>query len=139
MNPSYQAPLYLLPFDHRHCYVAGMFRFTPPRPTEQHRALVDGKHAISDGNQRALDNEVPVNRAAIMIDEQFSTDTVRDAVRKSDVTAVSTDKNGSQRIEAFQPTFAKILLRYNPEDAASLNQRQTMRLKQLSDYCRALG
>lgn len=151
MNPSYQAPLYLLPFDHRHCYVAGMFRFTPPLTTEQHGALVDGKHAISDGNQRALDNEVPVNRAAIIIDKQFSTGTVRDAVRKSDATTVSTEKNGSlevdfengdafaKHVDAFQPGSARILLRYHPEDDSALNMRQTMRLKQLADYCRAVG
>ena len=30
-------------------------------------------------------------------------------------------------------------MRYNPEDDAALNQRQTTRLKQLSDYCRAAG
>ena len=139
MKPSYQAPLYLLPFDHRHCYVAGMFRFTPSLTTEQHRAVADGNHVISDGFQRALDSEVPVNRAAIMINEQFGAGTVRDAVRKDDVTTLSTEKNGSQHIDAFQPTFAKILLRYSPEDDASLNTRQTMRLKQLSDYCRAVG
>jgi myo-inositol catabolism protein IolC len=41
-------------------------------------------------------------------------------------------------IEAFQPSFATILLSYNPEDDAALNTRQTIRLKQLSDYCRAV-
>ena len=30
-------------------------------------------------------------------------------------------------------------MRYNPEDDAALNRRQTARLKQLSDYCRAAG
>jgi hypothetical protein len=105
MNPSYEAPLYLLPFDHRHCYVAGMFRFTPTLTTEQHRALVDGKHAIYDSHK---------------VDFEYG-----DAC--------------AMRIEVDKPTFAKILLRYDPEDAAALNQRNAMRLKQLSDYCRAVG
>ena len=30
-------------------------------------------------------------------------------------------------------------MRYNPEDDAALNRRQTTRLKQLSDYCRGAG
>ena len=65
------------------------------------------------------------------------------------MTALSTEKSGSdefefeygaafaEHIEAFRPTFAKVLVRYNPEGDAALNQRQTARLKQLSDYCRA--
>jgi myo-inositol catabolism protein IolC len=65
------------------------------------------------------------------------------------VTALSTEKSGSdefefeygaafaEHIEAFRPTFAKVLVRYNPEDEAARNQRQTARLAQLSDYCRA--
>ena len=65
------------------------------------------------------------------------------------MTALSTEKSGSnefefeygsafaEHIEAFGPTFAKVLVRYNPEDDAALNRRQTARLKQLSDYCRA--
>src|SRR5688572_28342162 len=109
MSPVYNAPLYLIPFDHRCCYVAGMFRFTLPLTTEQHGAVVDRKHVISDGFQRALDNEVPVAGAF------------------------------AKHIEAFQPGFARILLRYNLEDAAALTKRQTLRLKQLSDYCRAVG
>ncbi|MEO6928743.1 MAG: DUF2090 domain-containing protein, partial [Casimicrobiaceae bacterium] len=38
--------------------------------------------------------------------------------------------------EAFRPTFAKVLVRYNPDDDAAMNARQASRLKQLSDYCR---
>ena len=43
----------------------------------------------------------------------------------------------AEHIAAFDPTFAKVLVRYNPEDDAALNQRQTARLTQLSEYCRA--
>jgi hypothetical protein len=37
-------------------------------------------------------------------------------------------------IEAFQLTFSKVLVRYNPSGDALLNQRQSTRLRQLSDY-----
>ena len=30
MSLGYRQPLYLLPFDHRHSYVTGMFDLTPP-------------------------------------------------------------------------------------------------------------
>ena len=37
-------------------------------------------------------------------------------------------------IEAFDPTFAKVLVRYNPEGDAATNARQTERLHRLSDW-----
>src|SRR5271154_3933561 len=39
-----------------------------------------------------------------------------------------------KHIEAFHPTFCKVLVRYNPEGDKSLNRRQSDRLKRLSDY-----
>jgi 5-dehydro-2-deoxygluconokinase len=38
-----------------------------------------------------------------------------------------------EHIEAFHPTFCKVLVRYNPEGERSLNQRQQSRLKRLSE------
>nr|WP_255553089.1 DUF2090 domain-containing protein [Ktedonobacter sp. SOSP1-85] len=38
------------------------------------------------------------------------------------------------QVDNAQPTFAKALVRYNPEGDCMLNQRQTQRLKRLSDY-----
>src|SRR5206468_1061396 len=38
------------------------------------------------------------------------------------------------QIAAFQPTFCKVLVRYNPESDPALNRRQAVRLKRLSQY-----
>ena len=46
----------------------------------------------------------------------------------------STARTSPGHIEAFQPTFCKVLVRYNPEGNQALNRRQTDRLKRLSDY-----
>ena len=40
----------------------------------------------------------------------------------------------AKHIEEFDPTFVKVLVRYNPESDATLNKRQLQRLKKLSDY-----
>jgi 5-dehydro-2-deoxygluconokinase len=40
----------------------------------------------------------------------------------------------SPHIEAFDPSFCKVLVRYNPDGDAALNDRQAARLKRLSDY-----
>jgi 5-dehydro-2-deoxygluconokinase len=37
-------------------------------------------------------------------------------------------------IEKFKPTFAKVLVRYNPDGDAKINAEQAARLKRLSDY-----
>jgi myo-inositol catabolism protein IolC len=148
MSIGYDQPLYLLPFDHRASYVAGMFKFTLPLTTGQHDAVVDSKQVVYDGFREALGSGVPVSRAGILVDEEFGAGILRDATRNGYTTALSVEKSGSDEFEfeygdafaehiaAFDSTFAKVLVRYNPEDDAALNWRQTVRLKQLSDYCR---
>ena len=42
--------------------------------------------------------------------------------------------NFAKHIEDFDPTFVKVLVRYNPESDTALNKRQLQRLKKLSDY-----
>jgi 5-dehydro-2-deoxygluconokinase len=44
-----------------------------------------------------------------------------------------------KHIEAFNPTFCKVLVRYNPEGDVTGNQRQAARLKRLSDYLHKTG
>ncbi|MEO8451491.1 MAG: DUF2090 domain-containing protein [Gemmatimonadota bacterium] len=151
MSQGYDQPLYLLPFDHRHSYVTGMCHFTPPLTEEQVAAVSDTKRVIYDGFREALGGEVPKDRAGILVDEEFGAGILRDANRHGYVTAVSTESSGSdefefeygaefgEHIEAFAPTFAKVLVRYNPDGDGALNRRQTGRLKQLSEYCRRAG
>ena len=43
----------------------------------------------------------------------------------------------AEHIAVLDPTFAKVLVRYNPEGDAALNKRQTIRLAQLSEHCQA--
>ena len=148
---GYDRPLYLLPFDHRQSYVTGMFKFNAPLTTDEHDAVVDSKQVIYDGFRQALGSGVPTSHAGILVDEEFGAGILHDATTNGYVTALSIEKSGSdefefeygeafaEHIEAFDPTFAKVLVRYNSEDDATLNRRQTVRLKRLSDYCRAAG
>ena len=150
MRLGYDQPLYLLPFDHRHSYLTGMFHLGAALTAEQHDVVSDSKTVIYDGFREALSPPVPRGSAGILIDEEFGAAIVRDAARHGYVTALSTGKSGfpefefeygaefASHIAAFRPTFAKALVRYNPEGDAALNQRQSARLKQLSDYCRSV-
>jgi myo-inositol catabolism protein IolC len=151
MSLGYNRPLYLLPFDHRQSYVTGMCHFTPPLTADQRAAVTDSKEVIYEGFREAVRTGLPKDRAGILVDEEFGSAILRDAARSAYVTALSTETSGSaefefeygaafaEHIAAFAPTFAKVLVRYNPEGDGPLNQRQTARLKQLSDYCRGAG
>ena len=148
MNLGYDKALYLLPFDHRHSYVKNLFGTTPPLSVPQIEQVTDSKRVIYEGFVQAIENGVPQDAAGILVDEEFGADVLRDARRRGFVTALSTEKSGAEEfdfeygaefarhIDSFDPTFAKALVRYNPEGDEVLNQRQAGRLKQLSDHCR---
>ena len=145
MIKGYTRPLYLLPFDHRASYISGLFGWKEPLNVEQMVAVANSKHIIYEGFQRAIADQVPRDRVGILVDEEFGAAILRDAASKGYITVVSVEKSGqeelefaygedfAQHIEAFHPTFAKVLVRYNPQGDAALNQRQVGRLKRLSD------
>jgi myo-inositol catabolism protein IolC len=151
MNLGYNRSIYLLPFDHRESYVTGMCGFAPPLSTAQHDAVSASKRVIYDGFREAVAHGVPKSYAGLLVDEEFGAGILREATASGYVTALSTERSGSEEfefeygdafaahIETFAPTFAKVLVRYNPEGEAALNRRQTGRLRHLSDYCRRTG
>ena len=151
MNLGYTESLYLLPFDHRGSYVSGMFHLKEPLTADGHDKVARSKRLIYDGFRQALNGKVPAGAAGILVDEEFGSDILRDAAASGYVTALSVEKSGSEEfqfeygdafvahLEAFKPTFAKVLVRYNPEGDAALNQRQTARLRRLSEHCRSAG
>ena len=148
MNLGYDKALYLLPFDHRQSYVTDMFHFKPPLEAAQRDQVIDSKQLIYEGFRQSLTEGVPLDAAGVLVDEQFGAAILRDARQRGCVTALSVERSGTDEfefeygadfaghIEAFDPTFAKVLVRYNPDGDRALNLRQVSRLKQLSEYCR---
>ena len=146
MIKGYTRPLYLLPFDHRASYISGLFGWKEPLNVEQMVTVANSKHVIYAGFQQAIADQVPKDHVGILVDEEFGSAILRDAASKGYITAASVEKSGqeefefaygedfAQHIEAFDPTFAKVLVRYNPEGEVALNQCQVSRLKRLSDY-----
>jgi 5-dehydro-2-deoxygluconokinase len=146
MTSGYDKPLYILPFDHRHSFVTGVFRWQEPLAPEQVAEIVASKQVIYDGFKAAVDEGIPHNRAGILVDEQFGAAILREAQTRGYVTCVSTEKSGqdefdfeygdafAHHIEEVNPTFAKVLVRYNPDGDSRMNARQVERLRRLSDY-----
>jgi myo-inositol catabolism protein IolC len=140
---GYTKKLAILPFDHRSSYISGLFGWKEPLNVEQALTVAESKRVIYEGFKKA---RIPKEEAGILVDEQYGVGILRDARQQGTITAAPVEKSGqdefdfvygddfAQHIEAMQPTFAKALVRYNPEGNRALNQRQTQRLKRLSDY-----
>jgi len=146
MTHGFDRPLYVLPFDHRGSFETGMFGWKGALTPEQTAQIADAKRVIYDGFKAAVAAGVPKQNAAILVDEQFGAAILRDAKADGFTIACPVEKSGQDEfdfeygedfpnhIEAFQPTFCKVLVRYNPEGNQALNRKQTERLKRLSQY-----
>ncbi len=146
MTHGYDRPLYFLPFDHRGSFKTGMFGWKGPITPEQTAQIAATKQVIYEGFKTAVAAGVHKEKAAILVDEQFGAAILRDAKAQGYTTACPAEKSGQEEfdfeygedfakhIEAFQPTFSKVLVRYNPEGDQALNSRQSARLNRLSEY-----
>src|SRR5260221_8352866 len=88
MIAGYTKPLYVLPFDHCGTYVSGLFGWKEPLNVEQMVAVAQTKQIIYAGFEQAISDHVPSDRIGILVDEQFGSAILRDAVSKGYITAV---------------------------------------------------
>jgi myo-inositol catabolism protein IolC len=151
MKTGYDQPLYILPFDHRGTFQKNMFGWTGSLSGEQTAKIAAAKQVIYEGLKEALAGGVPKEEAGVLVDEQFGAEILRDAAKHGYVTACPAEKSGqdefdfeygedfARHIEAFRPTFCKVLVRFNPEGDSDMNHRQAVRLKRLSDYLHSGG
>jgi myo-inositol catabolism protein IolC len=146
MIRGYEKPLFIQPFDHRESFQTKLFGWKGGLTAEQTAEVIAAKLVIYDGFQAAIAGGVSKEHAGILVDEQFGAAVLCDAARHGYITACPVEKSGqkefdfeygedfARHIEAFNPTFSKVLVRYNPEGDAEMNRRQCARLKRLSDY-----
>jgi 5-dehydro-2-deoxygluconokinase len=146
MTLGYDKPLYVLPFDHRHSYGAEVFGFHEPMNEDQIATVASSKQLIYDGFKAAIDAGAPKEKCGILVDEEFGAAILREARASGFITAMPTEKSGqhefdfeygdefAQHIDAFDPTFTKVLVRYNPGGDKQGNHEQLVLLKRLSDY-----
>ena len=148
MAPSlgYDQPLFILAFDHRGSFQKKFFGITgDPNPEESER-ISDAKTVIFEGFQKAVDDGAPKDAGGILVDEQFGADIVRRAKKEGYLFAMPVEKSGQDEfdfqygddfgahIEEFDPSFSKVLVRYNVEGDQGMNERQAERLKRLGEW-----
>jgi myo-inositol catabolism protein IolC len=135
---GYDKKLYILAFDHR-----GSFEKMVGGGQEK---VSGAKRLIWEGFQRAVDEGAPKDAAGILVDPQYGPDVARAAKAGGYVLAMPVEKSGQvefefeygdafgEKIEEFDPDFSKVLVRYNPEGDHALNQRQIVKLRELSEW-----
>lgn len=151
MTLGYDKPLYILAFDHRGSFQKKFFGVSGEPNAEETARIADAKQVIFEGALKALGEGVARESAGVLVDEQFGADIARKAKADGLTFAMPVEKSGQDEfdfqygedfgvhIEDFDPTFSKVLVRYNPEGDAGMNERQSERLKRLSDWLHERG
>jgi myo-inositol catabolism protein IolC len=113
--------------------------------------IAEAKGVIFAGFRKALDDGLPLEGAGILVDEQFGAEIARDALALGAQLAMPVEKSGQDEfdfefgeqfgdhIAAFDPTYSKVLVRYNAEGDAEVNRRQAERLARLGDWLHSTG
>jgi myo-inositol catabolism protein IolC len=149
MTIGYRNPLYMLAFDHRASFSRDLLGIDGTPRAEDAARVAETKLVIYDAFREAIGAGVDQGTAGLLVDEQYGTAVARDARRAGHNLAMPVEKSGQKEfdfefgsdfgrhVEAFDPTFAKVLVRYNPEGDRALNERQATRLRTLSDWLHA--
>jgi len=142
-----QKELLILAFDHRASFLEKMFGIKNRSPTPAEKKEIEKyKGIIFEGFKLAVKKKVPKEIAGLLVDEEFGSSVLKEAKKDGFSFAMPVEKSGqdefdfeygdnfSKHIEEFDPSFVKVLVRYNPESDGTLNKRQLQRLKKLGDY-----
>lgn len=151
MELGYDGPLFILAFDHRGSFQKKFFGVTGEPTAQEAERISDAKHVIFEGFLRALDEGADRTSAGLLVDEQFGAAIARTAKADGLILAMPVEKSGQdefdfeygdeygKHIEEFDPVFTKVLVRYNPAGDGAMNERQTERLRELSDWLHEQG
>jgi myo-inositol catabolism protein IolC len=149
MALGYDGKLYILAFDHRGSFQKKMFGIEGDPTSEETEKIADAKRLIFEGMELAVQRGVDAQATGVLVDEQFGSDIPKRAKEEGLVLSMPVEKSGQdefdfqygddfgEHIKQYGIDFAKVLVRYNPEGEAEMNERQLGRLKTLADWLHA--
>ncbi len=152
-NVGYNKPLYILPFDHRATFAQKIYnkKSLSELTEEEREEIKEFKKIIYEGFKKSIEEGLPKEYGAILVDEEFGDEVLKDAKQQGYIIILTTEKSGQEEfdfqygnefeehIEKYNPEFVKVLIRYNPEDPEDLRHRQLTKLKTVSDFCKGKG
>lgn len=150
MAVGYDKPLYILAFDHRSSFEEMAAKAGVPEAERQQR-ISEAKSVIFAGFEAAIARGAPREAAGILVDEQYGSQVAREARAKGYILAMPVEKSGQKvfdfeygedfgkHIEEFDPTFSKVLVRFNPDDDPETKRIQFERLKRLNNWLHERG
>jgi myo-inositol catabolism protein IolC len=151
MDLGYDGKLFILAFDHRGSFQKKMFGIHGDPTPEETERIADAKKLIFEGLLKASEDGADPSATGALVDEQFGGDVPERAKERGLKLAMPVEKSGQDEfdfeygddfgghIDRFDPDFAKVLVRYNPDGDEDMNSRQTERLRRLSDWLHGAG
>ena len=149
MALGYDGKLYILAFDHRGSFQKKMFGIAGEPTPDQTATITDAKRLVFEGMELAVERGVDAAATGVLVDEQFGGDVPQLAREHGLRLAMPVEKSGQNEfdfqygsefgahIESLQPHLSKVLVPYNPDGDAEINDRQLGRLKELADWLHA--
>jgi myo-inositol catabolism protein IolC len=146
MALGYDGKLYILAFDHRGSFQKKMFGIQGDPTPEETATITDAKKLIFEGMEIAVERGIDAKASGVLVDEQFGGDVPKLAREHGLSLTMPVEKSGQDEfdfqygsdfgahIEEFDPFASKVLVRYNPDGEAEMNERQLSRLKELADW-----
>jgi myo-inositol catabolism protein IolC len=146
MALGYDGKLYILAFDHRGSFQKKLFDIHGEPTPEEAETVRDAKKVVFEGMEVAVERGVDAAATGVLVDEQFGSDIPKLAKERGLRLSMPVEKSGQdefdfqyddefgEHISKFDPDFAKVLVRYNPEGDPGMNERQLGRLKRLADW-----
>jgi myo-inositol catabolism protein IolC len=138
--------LFIVAFDHRGSYESGLYGIKGEPAANDLARLTHGKEVIYEGFLAALNGGAPVGATGILVDEELGAGVARAAKKAGTTLAMPAEESGQEEfqlqygddfgshIDAFDPDFVKVLVRYNPDGDRELNARQAARLRSLGAW-----
>ena len=149
---GYDGDLFILAFDHRGSFVKKFFGIEGAPSAEETQRIADAKNVIFEGFLRSVERlGVQKGSAGVLVDEQFGAAIAQRARQQELILAMPAEKSGQdefdfeygddfgEHIRFNEPTFTKVLVRFNPEGDGALNARQAAKLKALSEWLHHSG
>lgn len=147
--PSAAQPLFILAMDHRDSFGRTLFGVRGTPDAGQLAGMRSAKELIFAGARQVAASTPGPGQLGILVDEQLGADVARQARNAGFVLAMPVEASGADRltfeygddfaahVEAFDPDWIKVLVRFNPADPAELRDAQTGTLRRLHDWVTA--